>query len=71
MFGSYCLIIASENDRQYYMWLTSFIDALLFTIGSAYFVAASYPPAENTHLIDHDLLDEIERLLMMISMFFN
>jgi hypothetical protein len=39
MFGSFILIIESENDRQLFIWITSYFDFLLFAIGSAYLVA--------------------------------
>ena len=34
--------IRKKNDRQFYIWFTSFINMLLFWIGSAYYCAGSY-----------------------------
>ena len=39
MFGTFILIIESENDRQLFIWITSYFDFLFFAIGSAYLVA--------------------------------
>ena len=37
--GSWFLLFTAENDRQIFVWLTSVIDAFLFLVGSAYYVA--------------------------------
>ena len=42
MFGSYVELFNSKNDRQLFIWLTSFFNALLFLIGSAYYISGSY-----------------------------
>lgn len=42
LFGSYVELFNSENDRQLFVYLTSFVDALLFLVGSAYYVSGSY-----------------------------
>ena len=61
--GCYILIIYSENDRQYFMWLTSFVDAIIFLVGNAYFCAASYPPICREEHIDFDVAhhEDVER----------
>ena len=40
--GSLFYITISKNQRQDFVYASSLADALLFTIGSAYFVAGSY-----------------------------
>ena len=37
--GSFCFIFTAMNTRQYFIYGTSLLDAILFTFGSAYFVA--------------------------------
>ena len=41
MFGTFILILESENDRQLFVWITSYFDFLMFAIGSAYLVAGT------------------------------
>jgi hypothetical protein len=41
--GSLFFLCSSRNERQFYIWSTSFIDAFVFLVGSAYFIAGSYP----------------------------
>lgn len=41
--GSIVYICIARNERQDFIYAASLADALLFTIGSAYFVAGSYP----------------------------
>jgi hypothetical protein len=43
-FGSFVLLLAdTANERQAFIYSTSLLDAILFTLGSAYFVSGSYP----------------------------
>ncbi len=57
--GSYMFLMFAENERQFYLYLCSLIDSLIFIIGGAYYVAGSYPN-ETGHRavnIDDDTLD--------------
>jgi len=51
-------LMAAENDRQLYVWITSLLDTALFTVGSAYFCAGSYPPPVQHKHTDHDAIAE-------------
>ena len=42
MFGSYIELFHADNDRQVFVWVTSFFNALLYLIGCAYYVSGSY-----------------------------
>ena len=42
--GSWLLLFSAQTDRQLFTWLVSAADAFLYTVGSAYYVAGSYPP---------------------------
>ena len=42
LFGSYIELFNAENDRQVFVWITSFFNALLYLIGCAYYVSGSY-----------------------------
>ena len=39
--GSWLLCFSATNDRQIYVWVTSAVDAFLFSLGSAYYVAGN------------------------------
>jgi hypothetical protein len=39
--GSWVFLMESENGRQIFVWLSSLVDAIMFMIGSAYFVAGT------------------------------
>ena len=63
--GSYLLLLSADNDRQLFVWLSSFVDALFFLIGCMYYVAGSYPPHECVTAVDHDAeaaREEIEEI---------
>jgi hypothetical protein len=49
-FGAFVLLLGSfalgSNPEQIFLWLSSFASSGLFLIGSAYFVAGSYPHAQ-------------------------
>lgn len=49
-FGAFVLLLGSfalgSNPEQVFLWLSSFASSGLFLIGSAYFVAGSYPHAQ-------------------------
>lgn len=60
--GSYFLMIASTNLRQFYLWFTTFIDMMLFVVGSAYYCAASYPADVRFDHIDHDDVVQSRRM---------
>lgn len=49
--GSWYFCIIAENGRQIFVWVSSLVDAVLFLIGTAYYVAGSYPMHKE---IDHD-----------------
>ena len=42
--GSFAFLFTSANDMEFFVYGTSLVDACFFTLGSAYFVAGSYPP---------------------------
>ena len=42
--GSFAFLFTSANDMEIFVYGTSLADACFFTLGSAYFVAGSYPP---------------------------
>ena len=42
--GSFAFLFTSADDKEAFVYGTSLADALFFTMGSAYFVAGSYPP---------------------------
>ena len=46
--GSWLLLFTAANDRQIFAWISSAIEAFVYTVGSAYYVAGSYPPEEST-----------------------
>lgn len=54
--GSWVLLLAAENDRQLFVWITGLLDSLMFTVGSAYFCAGSYPPPKDHKNTDHDVI---------------
>ena len=49
-FGSFVLLFAaivnSGSAEQVFIWLSGFASSALFLVGSAYFVAGSYPHAQ-------------------------
>ncbi len=54
------LFFQTENDRQLYVWITSFVNSSMFLIGSAYFVAGSYPRDETWEMLELNDMDEAE-----------
>ncbi len=52
------LFFQTANDRQLYVWVTSFVNSAMFLIGSAYFVAGSYPRDETLEMLELDDLKE-------------
>jgi len=54
--ASWICLMAAENDRQLYVWITGVIDTALFTVGSAYFCSGSYPPPHEHKHTDHDAI---------------
>jgi hypothetical protein len=55
-FGSWVLLLGAANDRQLYVFLFGLLDSIIFTVGSAYFVAGSYPPSHEHDDTDHDIV---------------
>lgn len=45
--GSFIYIFISTTQRQDFIYSASVVDAFMFTIGSAYFIAGSYPLEES------------------------
>jgi hypothetical protein len=57
-FGSWLMLFMTNNDRQLFVFATSFIDSFLFLVGCLYFTAGSYPPHPTHYSLDHDTLVE-------------
>lgn len=57
-FGSWLMLFTTQNDRQLFVYSTSFVDSLLFLIGCCYYTAGSYPPHATHSTMDHDSLVE-------------
>lgn len=55
-FGSWVLLLGAANDRQLYVFILGLLDSIIFTVGSAYFVAGSYPPSREHDDTDHDIV---------------
>ncbi len=55
------LFFQTENDRQLYVWITGFINSAMFLIGSAYFVAGSYPRDETWEMLELQDMDMDEK----------
>lgn len=59
--GSIVYICIARNERQDFIYAASLADAVLFVIGSAYFVAGSYPmqgtASSNVHVMEEDYVD--------------
>ena len=61
-FGSFCFIFTALNTRQYFVYGSSLLDGMLFTIGSAYFVAGAPLPAFVFSLINSALFIKVRIL---------
>jgi hypothetical protein len=47
------MAVIKGDDRAEYIWSTSLLDAIMFVIGSMYFVCGSYPPPSDVLLSPH------------------